>query len=94
MMGNTFGQGMHVAMEADILTEDRDEIVSLMEPLLLGPRHREHLTDLTLDLALKGVGVSRQPARKYSQVACRSGALDELLLLKPHRGPQYPSRRY
>jgi hypothetical protein len=35
------------------LTEDRDEIVSLMEPLLLGPRHREHLTDLTLDLARK-----------------------------------------
>jgi Fic family protein len=40
-------------MEADILTEDRDEIVSSMEPLLLGPRHREHLTDLTLDLARK-----------------------------------------
>ena len=38
-------------MEADILTEDREEVVSLMEPLLLGPRHREHLTDLTLDLA-------------------------------------------
>jgi Fic family protein len=40
-------------MEADILGEDRDEIVSLMEPLLLGPRHRQHLTDLTLDLARK-----------------------------------------
>ena len=41
------------AMEADILTADRDEFISLMEPLLLGPRHRETMTDLALELTQK-----------------------------------------
>jgi Fic family protein len=40
-------------MEADIKADDRDELPSLMEPLLLGPRHREPLTDLVLDLTRK-----------------------------------------
>ena len=41
-------------MTADIITaEDRGELVSLMEPLLVGedPRHRRGFTDLALDLA-------------------------------------------
>jgi Fic family protein len=37
-------------MKADISADDRGELTSLMEPLLLGPRHREALTDLALDL--------------------------------------------
>ena len=40
-------------MKADIKVADRDEIVSLMEPLLLGPRHREPLLDLALELTKK-----------------------------------------
>ena len=40
-------------MNADIKTADRDEIVSVMEPLLLGPRHRGALTDLAFDLTQK-----------------------------------------
>ncbi len=40
-------------MDADIKTADRDEIVSVMEPLLLGPRHRGALTDLAFDLTQK-----------------------------------------
>ena len=43
-------------MKADIQAVDRDEIVSVMEPLLLGPRHREPLTDLALDLTQKSAG--------------------------------------
>jgi hypothetical protein len=39
-----------MAIEADISLADSGELVSLMEPLLLGARHREHLTDLALDL--------------------------------------------
>ena len=41
-------------MEADILTIiDREEVVSLMEPLLLGPRHRGEITDLAFELTRK-----------------------------------------
>lgn len=42
-------------------TEDRGELVSLMEPLLLdeGPRYRPGLTDLALDLAQKSTGFRR-----------------------------------
>ena len=40
-------------MDADITTADRGEIVSVMEPLLLGPRHRGALTDLAFDLTQK-----------------------------------------
>jgi Fic family protein len=43
-------------MKADIQTEDRGEIPSLMEPLLPGPRHRDKLTDLALDLTQKSAG--------------------------------------
>jgi Fic family protein len=42
-------------MIADILPADR-ELVSLMEPLLLGVRHRELLTDLALDLTQRSAG--------------------------------------
>ncbi|MGA8028055.1 MAG: Fic family protein [Bryobacteraceae bacterium] len=41
---------MKADIEADIIPVDRAEAVSLMEPLLLGPRHREPLTDLALEL--------------------------------------------
>ena len=40
-------------MKPDIIPAHRGERVSLMEPLLLGPRHRERLTDLALDLTQK-----------------------------------------
>jgi Fic family protein len=43
-------------MKADILTADRGEMISLMEPLLLGARHREHLTDLALNLTQRSAG--------------------------------------
>jgi hypothetical protein len=43
-------------MTADMWMADRSEVVSLMEPLLLGPRHREPLTDLALDLTQKSAG--------------------------------------
>jgi len=49
-------------MVADIKTaEDRGELVSLMEPLLIGDgsRHRSGLTDLALELAQKSAGFRR-----------------------------------
>ena len=48
-------------MEADIKTEDRGELISLMEPLLLGEgsRHRPAITDLALDLTQKSAGFRR-----------------------------------
>jgi Fic family protein len=48
-------------MKADIKEQDRGEIVSLMEPLLIGDgsRHRGALTDLALDLTQKSVGFRR-----------------------------------
>jgi len=48
-------------MEADIKTADRGELVSVMEPLLLGDcsRHRGALTDLALDLTQKSAGFRR-----------------------------------
>src|SRR6202167_6025691 len=49
-------------VKADIkAAEDRGELVSLMEPLLLaeGSRHRPGLTDLALDLAQKSAGFRR-----------------------------------
>ena len=49
------------AMEADIKTADRGELVSVMEPLLIGDgsRHRGALTDLALDLTQKSAGFRR-----------------------------------
>jgi Fic family protein len=48
-------------MKADIGADDRDELVSLMEPLLMGDgsRHRAELTDLALDLTQKSTGFRR-----------------------------------
>jgi Fic family protein len=48
-------------METDIKTEDRGELPSLMEPLLIsdGSRHRSALTDLALDLTRKSAGFRR-----------------------------------
>jgi len=48
-------------MKADIEMEDRGEIVSVMEPLLVGSgsRHRGTLIDLALDLTQKSAGFRR-----------------------------------
>src|ERR1700674_3154975 len=49
-------------MESDIKpVEDRGEMVSLMEPMLIGDssRHRATLTDLALELAQKSAGFRR-----------------------------------
>ena len=43
-------------MITDTLPADRGEVASLMEPLLLGARHRERLTDLALDLTQRSAG--------------------------------------
>jgi len=41
--------------------KDREEAVSMMEPLLFGDgsKHRPELTDLTLELAAKSAGLRR-----------------------------------
>jgi hypothetical protein len=48
-------------MKADIKAVDRGELVSVMEPLLIGEssRHRAELTDLALDLTQKSAGFRR-----------------------------------
>jgi Fic family protein len=48
-------------MEADIGAEDRGELTSLMDPLLIseGSRHRPALTDLAFDLTQKSAGFRR-----------------------------------
>jgi hypothetical protein len=48
-------------MVADIKTEDRGKLLSLMEPLLISDssRHRGALTDLALDLTRKSAGFRR-----------------------------------
>jgi hypothetical protein len=48
-------------MGANIKAEDRGELVSLMEPLLItdSSRYRGPLTDLALDLAQKSAGFRR-----------------------------------
>src|SRR5271165_5465925 len=48
-------------MKADVTGQDRGEIVSLMEPLLIGEgsRHRSGLTDLALELTQKSAGFRR-----------------------------------
>src|ERR1022692_3597427 len=45
-------------MKADTKTDDRGELVSVMEPLLIGggSRHRPALTDLAFDLTQKSAG--------------------------------------
>src|SRR5438876_8867391 len=48
-------------MKADIKAADRGELVSAMEPMLIGDGspHRRALTDLALDLAQKSAGFRR-----------------------------------
>jgi Fic family protein len=48
-------------MKPDTKVEDRGELVSLMEPLLIGDgsRHRARLTDLALELTQKSAGFRR-----------------------------------
>ena len=48
-------------MEADLKAEDRGELASLMEPLLIGSDscHRERITDLAFDLTQKSAGFRR-----------------------------------
>ena len=48
-------------MTADIEGEDRGELVSAMEPMLIaeGSRHRGALTDLAFDLTQKSAGFRR-----------------------------------
>lgn len=48
-------------MKPDIRTADRGEILSLMEPMVIGERsrHRGALTDLALDLSQKSAGFRR-----------------------------------
>ena len=48
-------------MKADIITDDRGEYTSLMEPLRIGEdsRHRAALTDLAFDLTRKSAGFRR-----------------------------------
>jgi hypothetical protein len=72
-------------MEADIMTEDRGEVVALMEPLSIGQdsRHRGLLTDLALDLAQKSAGFRRSlPPRAI--FAYQSRPRNDLLLFQPH----------
>ena len=49
------------AMEADIITDDRGEPLSVMEPLVIGDAYarRMALTDLALDLTQKSAGLRR-----------------------------------
>ena len=51
---------------------DRQELVSLMEPMLIteGSRHRARLTDLAVDLAQKATGFRRSlPASLLASLA-------------------------
>src|SRR5580658_490011 len=56
-----FVTSLQEGMKADMEGQDRGEMVSLMEPLLIGEgsRHREALTDLALDLTQKSAGFRR-----------------------------------
>src|ERR1700674_3407097 len=59
-------------MQADKEANDRGELVSLMEPLLIGDgsRHRSHLTDLAFDLTQKSAGFRRSlPASLLTSLA-------------------------
>jgi Fic family protein len=58
-------------MEADIKSDDRGELVSIMEPLLIiGDRHRGALIDLALDLTQKSAGFRRSlPASTLASLA-------------------------
>src|SRR5579871_2553486 len=63
---------MDVVMKADKMAEDRGELVSLMEPLIIGEgsRHRALLTDLAFDLTQKSAGFRRSlPGSLLSSLA-------------------------
>src|ERR1700686_2223538 len=63
---------MDVVMEPDRKAADRGELVSLMEPLLIGEgsRHRSHLTDLAFDPTQKSAGFRRSlPASLLTSLA-------------------------
>src|ERR1039458_7668174 len=61
-------------MKADIITDDRGELLSVIEPLVIGggSPHRAALTDLALDLVQKSAGFRRSllPA-KIGRASCR-----------------------
>src|ERR1039457_656573 len=58
---NVFISKQEAVMEADIQTDDRGELVSVMEPLVIGDgsRRRAALTDLAFDLTQKSAGFRR-----------------------------------
>src|ERR1039458_3581590 len=58
---NVFISKHEAVMEADIQTDDRGELVSVMEPLVIGDgsRRRAALTDLAFDLVQKSAGFRR-----------------------------------
>src|ERR1017187_8610201 len=58
---NVFISKHEAVMEADIQTDDRGELVSVMEPLVIGDgsRCRAALTDLAFDLTQKSAGFRR-----------------------------------
>lgn len=63
---------MKAVKKADIVSPDRGELPSLMEPLRIGEdsRHRAALTDLALDLAQKSSGLRRSlPAALVASLA-------------------------
>ena len=58
-------------MEADMKAEKRAEPVSLMEPLLLGSRDREPLTDLALELTQKSASFRMRSGPSTAIAHCR-----------------------
>src|ERR1035438_8527441 len=63
---------MVAVMKADTKPDDRSELPSLMEPLLIGDgsRHRPYLTDLAFDLTQKSAGFRRSlPASLLTSLA-------------------------
>ena len=61
MVCSFYEHAMKPDIKPDMAAADRGELVSLMEPLLIGEgsRHRGALTDLALDLAQKSAGFRR-----------------------------------
>ena len=78
------GGDIRTAMEA----ADRQELVSLMEPLTIvdGSRHRAGLNDLALDLAQKAAGFRRSLPPQLARLTGHARTRDELLLQQPDRG--------
>ncbi len=53
LINNGIESYLWVVMEADIPVDGRGELPSLIEPMVVGSRHREALNDLALDLTHK-----------------------------------------